>query len=71
MSSWGITVDVDAFDLHSEGWHHTSECDSEVTEHRVADESVIRVFHDIEHEGAFRWCSHPVCDMMQDRETAE
>lgn len=68
MSSWGVTVDVDAYILHSEGWHHESECNAEGPVEFDFNERTVMEFHDEEHQGAFRWCPHKICVMFKQAE---
>ena len=54
-----VDVELDEDELNSAGWIYVGEGNT------FSGESLrdtVEVWHNDSHEGAFRWCKHPVCE---------
>lgn len=61
-------VDVDPSELERAGWVYVGkDKDDAPTTESVLD-TVIR-WHDDNHDGPWRWCSHDLCDSLRRRES--
>lgn len=65
-----VQVDIDPADLERAGWVYVGKGDETPADLATSAEQVeakVRNWHDDEHDGPWRWCTHVLCDDVRGR----